>query len=292
MRETTTIFIADDDEDDRMFIREALQTVIPDVRIIECADAIELFENITNLDIRHGSSLILLDMNMPKIDGLEAISLIRSNEAISHIPVIMLSTGSHSEQIRAAYLHGINAYITKPSLVQGYIEIADTINTCFLNNDSFSEERAGMKGRRRADVLLIEDNIDEKTLMVLGLASASPNINVIGIHDEDSTLEYLTEKLMLPGSRPQLIVLDLYLPARQNGLNLLDQIKTLLVKTNRPAVPVIIVSHSSATDDITECYRQRANAYVVKSMDMGSWVHYFSRLCNFWMDTVSLPHVA
>jgi CheY-like chemotaxis protein len=292
MRDTTTIFIVDDDEDDRMFIREALQNVISNVRIIECADAIELFGNVSNYGVGPGPSLILLDMNMPKIDGLEAISMIRSNEDFSHIPVIMLSTASHSEQIKAAYLHGINAYITKPALVQGYMEIAEAINTCFLNNFTFSEEHAGMTGRRKANVLLIEDNIDEKTLIVLGLTAVSPNINVIGIHDEDSTLEYLSEKLMLPGSTPQLIVLDLYLPARQNGLNLLDQIKTLLLKTDRPAVPVIIVSHSSAADDITECYRQRANAYVVKSLDMRSWVQYFSRLCNFWMNTVSLPHVA
>ncbi|MCE6989729.1 response regulator [Dyadobacter sp. CY323] len=292
MIDITTIFIADDDEDDRMFIREALQAVMVNVRIVECADAVELLDNVTDPEYADGPKLILLDMNMPKIHGLETVSMIRADKEISHIPVVMLSTGSHSEQIKTAYIRGINAYITKPVYTQGYIQIAEALNTCFLNNYTFPKELAEIKRKRKTNVLLIEDNEDEKWLMSMALTATSPNIHVTGIHDEENTLQYLSEKFMQPESAPQLILLDLYLPARENGLNLLDAIKTLLLNIKRPAVPIIIISHSNAADDISECYRQRANAYVVKSTDMNSWAQHFSHLCYFWMDTVAVPNVA
>jgi len=64
------------------------------------------------------------------------------------------------------------------------------------------------------------------------------------------------------------------------------------MSVGRAAIPVIVISYSSNAEDITECYRQKANAYMVKATDLKSWAQYYAQLCHFWMETIVLPKAA
>jgi len=75
----------------------------------------------------------LLDMNMPRVTGLEALQVIRANEKIRHIPAVMISTSSDKKLIHAAYETGVNAFIKKPNSYDGFIKIAEALQTCFLD---------------------------------------------------------------------------------------------------------------------------------------------------------------
>lgn len=291
MKKNKIIFLADDDEDDRMLLREAIERVIDEVTIIEAVDGKDLLTQVDHAESYNEPELIIMDMNMPRMSGLEALSAIKSDPRLMHIPVIMISTASNPEMVEKAYVHGINAYMTKPFYFDDYLQMAQAINVCYLNDYSSLKNPAEIKNLKAKNVLVIEDNSDQQRLMGFALKHSMPQVNVIGINDESSTLDFLASGWNQLSSCPQLILLDLYLPNRQDGLKLLEAIKKFLLAQKLTAIPIIVLSHSNHPDDITDCYRNQANAYMVKSPDFNQWHSYFSHLCHFWLDTINLPKV-
>jgi two-component system response regulator len=116
-----TILLAEDDEDDRLLTRDALmdEGMAESMRCV--GDGQELLDY-----LRHDGdyspanvtaprpSLILLDLNMPRMDGREALAEIKGDSALRRIPVVVLTTSSDQQDINNAYLLGANSYITKP----------------------------------------------------------------------------------------------------------------------------------------------------------------------------------
>ncbi len=67
-------------------------------------------------------SLILLDLNMPKMDGREALREIKSDPVLHHIPVVVLTTSRAEEDVLRSYEFGVNSFITKPLTFPGLVE--------------------------------------------------------------------------------------------------------------------------------------------------------------------------
>ena len=115
-----TILMADDDADDRMLTKDALQEsrVLNELRFVE--DGEELMDYLhrrgkfapPNNAPRPG--LILLDLNMPRKDGREALKEIKAEPVLRSIPVIVLTTSKAEEDIYRTYDLGVNSFITKP----------------------------------------------------------------------------------------------------------------------------------------------------------------------------------
>ena len=122
-----SILMADDDPDDRMLMKQALAEN-------ELPNTIEFVENGADLldylyktgkfhlenTIRPG--LILLDLNMPKMDGREALRLIKSSPDLRRIPVIVLTTSKAEEDVIQTYDLGVNSYLTKPGLFTDFVK--------------------------------------------------------------------------------------------------------------------------------------------------------------------------
>jgi CheY-like chemotaxis protein len=123
-----TLLIADDDQDDRYMIREALEEsrVTNDIRFV--VDGEELMDYL----LRRGRyrdpgnsprpGLILLDLNMPKKDGREALREIRAHAELSTIPVVVLTTSKTEEDILRSHELGASAFISKPVTFEGLVE--------------------------------------------------------------------------------------------------------------------------------------------------------------------------
>jgi CheY-like chemotaxis protein len=115
-----TILIADDDADDREMIREAFceSRLANDVRFVH--DGVELMDYLRkqgkykNDDNCPRPGLILLDLNMPKKDGREALKEIKEDEQLKSIPVVVLTTSKAEEDIFRTYNLGVNSFVTKP----------------------------------------------------------------------------------------------------------------------------------------------------------------------------------
>jgi CheY-like chemotaxis protein len=126
-----TILMADDDEDDRDLARLAMQEgrLANDLRFVH--DGEELLDYLHHRDRFAGDSprpgLILLDLNMPRKDGREALKEIKADPELRHIPVIILTTSKAEEDILRSYDLGANGFITKPVTLDGLIEVMKVI---------------------------------------------------------------------------------------------------------------------------------------------------------------------
>lgn len=114
-----TILMADDDEDDRDLARDALEGTQLGDRMEFVSDGQDLIDY-----LRHDGayaeattprpSIILLDLNMPRKDGREALAELKADESLRQIPVVILTTSSDEVDVQNAYDLGASSYITKP----------------------------------------------------------------------------------------------------------------------------------------------------------------------------------
>ena len=115
-----TILLADDDPDDRQMTQEALaeSRLANEMHVVE--DGEELLDYLfrrnkyAKLAKEPLPGLILLDLNMPRKDGREALKEIKANPDLRRIPVVVLTTSKAEEDILRTYDLGVNSYITKP----------------------------------------------------------------------------------------------------------------------------------------------------------------------------------
>ncbi|HZG01872.1 MAG TPA: response regulator [Chitinophagales bacterium] len=112
------IWIAEDDADDRLMIQEAFMEIEMGDGVVFFHDGQDLMQRLNGLvESQHRDGLphlVVLDLNMPRKDGREALREIKADVALRFIPVVILTTSKSPEDIRNAYALGANCYITKP----------------------------------------------------------------------------------------------------------------------------------------------------------------------------------
>ena len=128
-----TILVADDDPDDRMLTKDALD----ECRLANEVHFVENGEELMDYLYRRGRfehlkknllpGLILLDLNMPKKDGREALKEIRSDPALRRIPIVVLTTSKAEEDILRTYELGVNSFIIKPVTFESLVDIVKTL---------------------------------------------------------------------------------------------------------------------------------------------------------------------
>ena len=126
-RRPMVVLYADDDPEDRMLARDALEEAKSgnELRFVE--DGEELLDYLCHRGRFNGRNapapdIILLDLNMPKKDGREALREIKENPRLRHIPVIVLTTSKAEEDILRTYDLGVSSYISKPVHFDGLVE--------------------------------------------------------------------------------------------------------------------------------------------------------------------------
>lgn len=144
-----TILMADDDPDDRQMTREAFEEsrLANDLRFVE--DGEELLDYLH----RRGKyadpatsprpSIILLDLNMPRKDGREALKEIRSDPNLKTIRVIVMTTSKAEEDIVRSYNLSAASYITKPVTFQGLVEVVQALGRYWLEIVELGEHVGG-----------------------------------------------------------------------------------------------------------------------------------------------------
>lgn len=128
------ILITDDDEDDRYFLRQAIARKITQAVTLEARNGEEALQSLSDDSVIKRIDLVLLDMNMPGMSGLDVLDSIRNNSALEHTPVVMISTSSEPDLVALAYSKGVNSYIKKPINLTDYNQIAEALKVCFLDS--------------------------------------------------------------------------------------------------------------------------------------------------------------
>ena len=129
-----TIMIADDDSDDRMLIDDAFQEsrlanplifVENGEQLLQCLRGEGKYADGTGC---RSPGLILLDLNMPKMDGRTALAHIKADPDLRRIPVIVLTTSKAEEDVFRTYDLGVNSFITKPVSFEALVDVVRTLN--------------------------------------------------------------------------------------------------------------------------------------------------------------------
>ena len=140
-----------------------------------------------------------------------------------------------------------------------------------------------------ATILIVEDNPDDYEACVTALTEDHNLANpILWCSTGDKALDYLHRRGEYADhspERPCLVLLDLNLPGT-DGREVLAQIKS---DKDLATIPVVIMTSSRDSDDIDACYRDGANSYVVKPVDLDGFFKAIARLRDYWFQIVVLP---
>lgn len=137
--ESIRILMADDDEDDRLLMQEAMD----EVKLGNKIDFVEDGEELMQFLRREGKyktlkgelmpGLILIDLNMPKKDGRQALKEIKSDPLLKRIPVSILTTSKAEEDVIRTYDLGVNSFLTKPVSFESLVAVMRTVTDYWLH---------------------------------------------------------------------------------------------------------------------------------------------------------------
>jgi CheY-like chemotaxis protein len=131
---THLIFIVDDDPDDRQIILDAFLENSPQIDYVFIENAETLLENLYS-DESDYPALILLDLNMPGMLGLQALKEIRNNKKFSQIPIIVLTTSTLNQDRKTSYELGASCFLRKPDSYGELVEITSSIVKLWLHEN-------------------------------------------------------------------------------------------------------------------------------------------------------------
>jgi len=139
LKKPITILMADDDEDDRLLTREALEEskVVNNLLCVE--DGVELISYLrregkyADEEMYPWPGIILLDLNMPRKDGREALKELKSDPDLKGIPVVILTTSQQEEDMVKGYGLGAASFITKPVNFEGLVDLMKALGKYWVD---------------------------------------------------------------------------------------------------------------------------------------------------------------
>jgi CheY-like chemotaxis protein len=123
------VIMAEDDEEDVGLFKDVLVDLEVDVNLEVVTNGIELMKKLEEAEVF--PDLIFLDLNMPLKNGMLCLQEIKTNQRWKNIKVVILSTSSHQDQIKAAYDKGADFYLTKSA---NYTDFKNSVAACLHKN--------------------------------------------------------------------------------------------------------------------------------------------------------------
>jgi RNA polymerase sigma factor (sigma-70 family) len=175
-------------------------------------------------------SLVLLDLRLPRIGGLQVLEWIRSQPPLKTLPVVILTASINpADRQRAAEL-GVTAYICKPVVHEGLLEMMKSVGMYWMILNRTVEESAVSAPSAGAQVLILDSDPDSLAALIAGLRSRSPSMLVEGSADAADALSKLSE-----GQHTAMVV-----DAESAGEPVADFLSK--VRDARPGMPVFVLA--------------------------------------------------
>lgn len=128
-KQPVTILIVEDDEIDRMSINRVLRDLKITNEVCHAKDGVAALELLRQNPQSDQSFVIFLDLNMPRMNGIEFLKNIRSDEALQGLTVFVLTTSDTDDDVTAAYAYNVEGYIVKSDLKDSLQEAISTLET-------------------------------------------------------------------------------------------------------------------------------------------------------------------
>jgi CheY-like chemotaxis protein len=127
-KEPLNILLVEDNEGDILLTQEAFEESKLEVKLNIVRDGEEAIHYLTNSSSNNlRPDIILLDVNLPKLNGHEVLTIIKNNPDLKQIPIIMLTTSSSESDVFKAYANHVNSYVTKPVEVELFLKAVSEI---------------------------------------------------------------------------------------------------------------------------------------------------------------------
>ena len=139
MKDTFNVLIVDDDEDDLFLVKTAFERDSQRYRLEFASNGHDLLKIMARSQFL--PDLILLDLNMPVMNGFEVLKHLKNSPLYQHIPVIVLTTSTNESDINRAYELGANTFITKPIYHQALTDLAGQIRLYWFSLAKFPTRR-------------------------------------------------------------------------------------------------------------------------------------------------------
>lgn len=127
MSESIKVYVIEDSETDLFFVRNAIETSDTLLFSGNAYNGKSALDFLNQTDVL--PDLILLDINMPVMDGLECLKSIRKSEVLKSIPVVMFSTSDNPEDINNSFTNFASGYILKPNTYDRYVSFVENLET-------------------------------------------------------------------------------------------------------------------------------------------------------------------
>lgn len=137
MNKLPLILIAEDDEDDQMLMKSAFKDNKIDCRLDFVSDGEKVLEYLK--EDKAPPALILLDLNMPKVDGKAVLKTIKNTAIYRHIPTMIISTSSAEAEVKNVYDLGAAAYLVKPASYDDLLELVKHLTSFYLDTATLSQ---------------------------------------------------------------------------------------------------------------------------------------------------------
>jgi len=121
---TRTIFLAEDDIDDQEFLKDALLTIDPTIQLLSFSSGLKFIHSLSEASDSQLPFLIILDYNIPELNGAEILEHLQKQERYSAIPKVVWSTSDSQLYRQNCLKKGASAYLVKPSSIRGIAETA------------------------------------------------------------------------------------------------------------------------------------------------------------------------
>ncbi len=129
MKSSRPIFLVEDDAVDQMLLKRALSSLGIRNRLDIANDGEEALEQLGRSKGEDRPCLILIDLNMPRMNGFEFLKALRQDESLRMIPVIVLTTSKEQKDVRESYRLGAAGYMAKPVDYLQFVELVKTIDS-------------------------------------------------------------------------------------------------------------------------------------------------------------------
>jgi CheY-like chemotaxis protein len=246
------ILLADDDEEDRMLTCDALAEshLSNDIHCVtdgeDLMDYLHRRGKYTTPGAAPRPGLILLDLNMPKKDGREALQEIKSDLELQKIPVVVMTTSKDDEDLYSSYDSGASSFIRKPVTFNGLVDLMKGLGRFWFG-------KAREMKNETIKVLLIEDD-EEDYILTRGLLSEEGTSSYV--LDWASSYE---EGLQVAGRGEHQVCLVDYRLGERTGVQLIRE-----ARESRLTTPMILLTGQGNHEVDVEAMQAGATGYLVK----------------------------
>ncbi|MGC3991235.1 MAG: response regulator [Chthoniobacteraceae bacterium] len=205
-------------------------------------------------------TVVLLDLKMPKVDGLEVLRTMKSEPAFKMIPVVMLTSSREEQDLLKCYDLGANAYVVKPVDFAEFVNAVKQLGVfwALINEIPPPPQRSplpmktGASEDRKIYVIHLEDDPLDREWVSATLSRSGINMDLVQVDNHEAFLSALSRQ------QPDIIISDYSMPG-YNGVKALQ-----LVKLRRTEAPFIFFSGTMGEDAAIESLKNGATDYVLK----------------------------